>query len=188
LSKAEPQARRNEHRRRSRAFMPSRRTERIRYERGRGFVCSPGLDTRQRASECESQCSPACLRRLQAAERKAAKAAGQRSGSLAAAKRSGVQRPETDGVRHRDVSGARSVSDTVLASEAWPVSRLRCAGNEVKVRAALASKRNGMDVPAQVVESGFPRPDECRDGAKHARDSRTGGVASAKRELQDEPR
>ena len=49
-------------------------------------------------------------------------------------------------------------------------------------------KRNGMDVRAQAVESGFLWPDECRDGAKHARDSRSGGVASAKREFQDEPR
>jgi hypothetical protein len=73
-------------------------------------------------------------------ERNAAKAAsvgqvladGVHRRSGAAAKRSEVQRTETDGVRHLDVSRERSASDAVLASGAWPVSRLRCAGNGVE--------------------------------------------------------
>ena len=60
-----------------RSFMPSRRTERSRLA-GRGPVWLPQHDTRS-VRVGERHCPPACLRRLQAAERNGAKAVSARA-------------------------------------------------------------------------------------------------------------
>ena len=101
-SKAKPQARRNEHRQRSRSVMPSDERSVFDFSAGADPIhfrtrCNASLPTRnagerQRELSCLSPTASGC-----GTER--SEAAGQRSGSLAAAKWSGVQRTETDGVR-----------------------------------------------------------------------------------------
>jgi hypothetical protein len=86
-SKAETQARRNEHRRRSRSFMPSAERSEVKSAGSRFRFCAGSRDAK-RASRRASTVRIACLRRLQTAERNGAKKPA--SGAVRWRLRSGV--------------------------------------------------------------------------------------------------
>ena len=238
MSKANAQARSEERASTvatGRAFMPPRRTKRIRFQRGRGPLPVCHNTTRGSVRAQRASCSPGLSPPASGSGTERSEAASQRASIevAAATQRSGVKRTETDGVRlarggslrgwrmvprrrprragRSIVAGARvpapsravcrrqakpaptlwrvlsQARDEALAashlcqrSEAGircrartamplPVSRLSCAGNAVEWSRSLRSeKRNGVDAPAQVVESGPHRDNQSRDGARSA--------------------